>query len=73
MSLRAGGGLPDPAGARAALAEQAAAIGLEIDWEHPIRDAGVERFRDPRPGFNASAELRTEGGKLVEVVLRMAL
>lgn len=73
MSLRAAGGLPDPARARAALAEQAAAIGLEIDWSRPTRNAGVERFDDPTPGFNASAALRTEGGRLVEVILQMAL
>ena len=73
ISLRADHGLPDPARARAALAEQAATIGLEIDWEHPTREPGVERYHDPTPGLNASAELRTEGGKLVEVILRMAL
>jgi hypothetical protein len=73
MSLRAERGLPHSAAARAALAEQAAAIGLEIDWQHPIGKGGVERFDDPTPGLNASVELRTESGKLVEVMLRMAL
>ena len=73
MSLRAEGGLPDPARARAALAEQAAKIGLEIDWEHPVREESVEHYHDPAPELNASAELRTEDGTLVEVILRMAL
>ena len=73
MSLRVDGGLPDPARARAALADQAKKIGLEIDWEHPIREADAVRYRDPDTARNASAELRSEGGKLVEVILRLAL
>lgn len=76
MTLRREGGFDDAAAVEAALRAYTEAVGVAIDWDasEASTDAGesVTTFRDPDDGLNASAEVRSSGGRLVAVRFSMA-
>jgi hypothetical protein len=77
VSLRSSDGFADPSLVEGALRAYADRTGVSIDWGRSETsaegEASVDIFRDPEPGFNASASIVTLDGRLVAVRFSMAL